>query len=171
MFLQETNMRWVPASLQTVIDKAKGSGSDRWECAVWTVEIQVQWSQEIRHPWDEAKWVPYIEVSSFQGAIYTENSSLGPYEVSVIHRMSSFRRVTFHSMQFMVFLLDCFEAPVCTVDHIMFLQETKLRWVPTSLQTVKYKANGLAGRQKNTVCDPTVKTFIILSFDAKVLYT
>jgi hypothetical protein len=29
MFLQETNMRWVPASLQTVIDKAKGSGSDR----------------------------------------------------------------------------------------------------------------------------------------------
>jgi hypothetical protein len=47
-------------------------------------------------------------VSSFQGAICTENSNLGPDEVSLFHRMSLFRRVAiyrFHCTSFIVSLL------------------------------------------------------------------
>jgi hypothetical protein len=36
------------------------------------------------------------EVSPFQGAICTENSSLEPDKLSLFHRMSSFRRVAIH---------------------------------------------------------------------------
>jgi hypothetical protein len=48
---------------------------------------------EIRTLLGPAKGVPNSEVSSFQRAISTENSILGPDEVSLFHRMSSFRRV------------------------------------------------------------------------------
>jgi hypothetical protein len=51
---------------------------------------------EIRTPLGHAKSVPNWEVSSFQMVICTENSSLGPDEVSLFHRMSSFRRVAIH---------------------------------------------------------------------------
>jgi hypothetical protein len=40
--------------------------------------------------------VPNSEVSSFHRAICTENSILGPDEVSLFHRMSSFRRAAIH---------------------------------------------------------------------------
>jgi hypothetical protein len=43
-----------------------------------------------------AKSVPNSEVSSFHRAICTENSNLGPDEVSLFHRMSSIRRVVIH---------------------------------------------------------------------------
>jgi hypothetical protein len=51
---------------------------------------------EIRTPLGRAKSVPNSEVYSFHMAICTENSSLGPDEVSLFHRMSSFRRVATH---------------------------------------------------------------------------
>jgi hypothetical protein len=35
------------------------------------------------HPWDKQKIVPYSEVSSFQGAICTENGGLRPGEMSL----------------------------------------------------------------------------------------
>jgi hypothetical protein len=44
----------------------------------------------------QAKSVPNSEVSSFHRAISTENRGLGPDEVSLFHRMSSFRRVAIH---------------------------------------------------------------------------
>jgi hypothetical protein len=42
------------------------------------------------------KSVPSSEVFTFQGAICTENSSLGSDEVSLFYRMSSFRKVAIH---------------------------------------------------------------------------
>jgi hypothetical protein len=51
---------------------------------------------EIRTPLGQVKSVPYSKVSSIQGAICTENSSMGPDEVSLYHRMSSFCRVAIH---------------------------------------------------------------------------
>jgi hypothetical protein len=51
---------------------------------------------EIRTPLGQAKGVPNSEVSSFHRAIKTENSSLGPDEVALFHRMSSFRRAAIH---------------------------------------------------------------------------
>jgi hypothetical protein len=51
---------------------------------------------EIRTPLGQAKSVSNWEVSSFNRAICTENSSLGPDEVSLFPRMSSFRRVAIH---------------------------------------------------------------------------
>jgi hypothetical protein len=42
------------------------------------------------------KSVPNSEVCSFQGAICTDNSSLGPEGVSLFQRMSLFRRVAIH---------------------------------------------------------------------------
>jgi hypothetical protein len=51
---------------------------------------------EIGTPLGRANSVPNSEVSSFQGAICTEKSSLGPDEVSLFHRVSSFRRVAIH---------------------------------------------------------------------------
>jgi hypothetical protein len=51
---------------------------------------------EIRTPLGRAKSVPNSEVSSFHRAICSENSSFGPDEVSLFHRMSSFRRVAIH---------------------------------------------------------------------------
>jgi hypothetical protein len=50
---------------------------------------------EIRTPSGRAKSVLNSEVSSFHSAICTENSFLGPDEVSLFHRMSSFRRAVF----------------------------------------------------------------------------
>jgi hypothetical protein len=58
---------------------------------------------EIRTPLGRAISVPNSEVSSFHRAICTENSNLGPDEVSLFHRMSSFHRVaihTFHCINF-----------------------------------------------------------------------
>jgi hypothetical protein len=43
-----------------------------------------------------ARSVPNSEVFSFHRAINNENSSLGPDEVSLFHRMSLFRRVYIH---------------------------------------------------------------------------
>jgi hypothetical protein len=54
---------------------------------------------EIRTPLGRAESVPNSEVSSFHRAICTENSNLGPDEVSFIHRISSFRRVAIHRFQ------------------------------------------------------------------------
>jgi hypothetical protein len=51
---------------------------------------------EIRTPLGLAKSVPNLEVSSFHRAISTKNSSSGPDEVSLFHRMSSFRRAAIH---------------------------------------------------------------------------
>jgi hypothetical protein len=51
---------------------------------------------EIRTPLGRAKSAPNSEVSSFHRAMCTENSSLGQDEVSLFHRMSSFRRVAIH---------------------------------------------------------------------------
>jgi hypothetical protein len=51
---------------------------------------------EIRTPLGQAKSVPNSQVSSFHMAICTENSTLGPDEVSLFHRMSSFCRVAIH---------------------------------------------------------------------------
>jgi hypothetical protein len=48
---------------------------------------------EIKMPLGQVQSISYLEVSSFRGAIYTENSILGPDEVSLFHIMSSFRRV------------------------------------------------------------------------------
>jgi hypothetical protein len=53
-------------------------------------------TSEIRTPLGQAESVPYSEVSSFQGAMSTENSSLGPDEVSMIDRMSLFCRAAIH---------------------------------------------------------------------------
>jgi hypothetical protein len=50
---------------------------------------------KIRKPLEGAKSFLYSEVSSFQGAIRTVNSTFRP-EVTLSHRMSSFRRVTNH---------------------------------------------------------------------------
>jgi hypothetical protein len=44
----------------------------------------------------QAKSVADSEVTSFQGAICTENSSLGPDEVSLYYKVSSFCRVAIH---------------------------------------------------------------------------
>jgi hypothetical protein len=55
---------------------------------------------EIRTPLRRAKSALNSEVSSFHSAIYTENSNLGPDEVSFIHRMSSFRRVAIHRFHY-----------------------------------------------------------------------
>jgi hypothetical protein len=60
------------------------------------VPLQYSKTCEIRTPLGRAKSVPNSEVSSFQGAICTVKSSLGPDEVSLFHRMSSFRRVSIH---------------------------------------------------------------------------
>jgi hypothetical protein len=43
-----------------------------------------------------AQSVPNSEVSSFQGVICMKNSSLGPHEVSLFHRMSSLCRIATH---------------------------------------------------------------------------
>jgi hypothetical protein len=54
---------------------------------------------------EPAKGVPNSEVFSFEGIIYTENSSLGPDEVFLFHRMSLFRRVAIHRFYCIVFSL------------------------------------------------------------------
>jgi hypothetical protein len=62
---------------------------------------------EIRTPLERAKSVPNSEVSSFQSAICTENSNLGPDEVSLFHSMSSLCGVVirrFHCMQYFLFV-------------------------------------------------------------------
>jgi hypothetical protein len=64
------------------------------------IEIMLDYSLysetcEIRTRFEPAKSVPNSEVSSFQGVIYTDNSSLGPDEVSLFHRMSSFYMVAY----------------------------------------------------------------------------
>jgi hypothetical protein len=51
---------------------------------------------EIRTPLGRAKSVLNSEVSSFYRAICTENSFLGPNDVSLFHRMSSFHRVVIY---------------------------------------------------------------------------
>jgi hypothetical protein len=51
---------------------------------------------EIRTPFGQAVSVPNSDVSSFHRAFCTENSILGPDQVSLFHRMSSFRRVAIH---------------------------------------------------------------------------
>jgi hypothetical protein len=54
----------------------------------------------MRTPLGQAKRVLYSEVSSFKGAICTENGSLGPDEVFIFHIMSSFRRVAIHRFDY-----------------------------------------------------------------------
>jgi hypothetical protein len=51
---------------------------------------------EIRTSLGRDQNVPNSNVSSFQSAICTENSSLGPDGVSLFHRMSSCHRVDIH---------------------------------------------------------------------------
>jgi hypothetical protein len=51
---------------------------------------------EIRTPLGPAKSVPIQRCPLFHRAICTENTSLGPDETSLFHRMSSFRRVAIH---------------------------------------------------------------------------
>jgi hypothetical protein len=75
---------------------------------------------EIRTPLGRAKSVPNWEVSSFHRAVSTENSSLGPGEVSLFHRMSSFRRVAIHRFH-------------CSITYIwvfssIFMAYPKLSW-------------------------------------------
>jgi hypothetical protein len=55
---------------------------------------------EIKTPLGRAKSVLNSEVSSFHSAFCTEDSSLGPDEVSLCHRMSSFHRVAIHRFHF-----------------------------------------------------------------------
>jgi hypothetical protein len=57
---------------------------------------------EIRTPSGRVKSVPNYEVSSFQGGICTEDSSLVPDEVSLFHRMSLFRRAAIHRFHIIV---------------------------------------------------------------------
>jgi hypothetical protein len=52
-------------------------------------------------------------VSSFHRAIFTENNSLGPDEVSLFHRMSSFRRVAIHMFHCNCILISDQLSPVC----------------------------------------------------------
>jgi hypothetical protein len=72
------------------------------------INITVKPTCEIRTPLGLAKSVPYSKVSSFQGAICTENSNLGPDEVSLFNMMSSFRRVAIHKFH-CVYLLQLWE--------------------------------------------------------------
>jgi hypothetical protein len=53
--------------------------------------------------------VSLIEVSSFHRAISTENSSLGPDEVSLFHRMSSFHRVAIHRFHCISNMINVFK--------------------------------------------------------------
>jgi hypothetical protein len=68
---------------------------------LFSVGVQYSETCEIRTPLGRAKSVPTSEVSSFHRAISTENRGLGPDEVSLFQRMSSFCRVAinrFHRM-------------------------------------------------------------------------
>jgi hypothetical protein len=74
---------------------------------------------EIRSPLGQVKRVPYSKVSSFQDAICTENSSLGPDEVSLFHKMSSFRRVAIHRFYCTTYNpSSMFPSGYCTIQNL-----------------------------------------------------
>jgi hypothetical protein len=80
-------------------------GSDRFPVLAMVIgRYMYSETCEIRTPLGQVKSVPYSEVSSFQRAIFTEDS-WGPDEVSLFHRMSSFRRVAFHRFHCISFTL------------------------------------------------------------------
>jgi hypothetical protein len=78
---------------------------------------------KIRTPLEQVKSVPNSEVSSFQGAICTENISLGPDEVSLFYRMSSFCRIAIHRFHCNILSIHCMRVCVrlCAFLHYTVL--------------------------------------------------
>jgi hypothetical protein len=82
---------------------------------------------EIRTPLKQAKSVHNSEVSSFHRLICTENSNLGPDELSLFYRMASFRRVAIHRFHCIwnVWMLQC-TWHIQGALHIMFWASTSV---------------------------------------------
>jgi hypothetical protein len=100
--------------------------------------IQYSETCEIRTSLGRAINVPNSEVSSFHRAICTENSSLGPDEVSLFHRMFSFRRVAIHRFY--------------SISLLPFLTQVK-RWNFPSAETLR-KLHSIKRHYKLHGCNP-----------------
>jgi hypothetical protein len=92
-------------------------------------------------------------VSSFQGAIGTENSSLGPDEVSLFQRMSSFSRVAIHRFQWICsqnvgLLTGIFQEPICRVKKARRKanQMSFFHWVTVHMSHCIYVQSNLSKR-------------------------